>query len=80
MSEDDPKKKRAEPLPDPEGDDEVIQLDGFFLDPDGGLRRGVPTWVIGKDGEDIPVFLEFNTDMVFPREVPPPKASTPPKK
>lgn len=63
-----------------EGDDkpiETIRLRGFFTDPDGGLHRGVPTWVYDEEsGEETPVFLEFNTGKIFPRVETPPEPDT----
>lgn len=47
----------------------VIRLRGFFADPEGNLRRGVPTWTIDAEGNETPVFREHNTGMVFPRAV-----------
>ena len=48
--------------------EEPIVLHGFFSDPDGNLRRGVPTWTVDDEGKEHPVNLEWGTNTVYPRE------------
>ena len=48
--------------------EEPIVLRGFFTDPDGNLRRGVPTWTLDEQGIEHPVNLEWGTNTVYPRE------------
>lgn len=47
---------------------EPIKLHGFFVDPDGNLRRGVPTWTVDEAGNETPVNLEWGSHKVYPRE------------
>jgi len=72
MNELDPSQTGASDTPKDEGQPRrVIELRGFFADPEGGLHRGVPTWVYDEEGNKIPVFREHNTGKIFPREVAP---------
>lgn len=79
MNELDPQQKGVPDLPEGEGKPErVIRLRGFFADPDGGLHRGVPTWVYDEEGNKISVFREHNTGKIFPRvEAPPEEGNSP---
>jgi hypothetical protein len=43
-------------------------LNGFFLDDEGELRRGIATWVMGENNEEIPVYLEYGSNKVYPRK------------
>ena len=45
-----------------------IKLRGFFMDPEGGIHRGVPTWTVDDEGNETPVYREHNTGKAFPRE------------
>lgn len=45
-----------------------VRLHGFFTDPQGGLRRGIPTWVKDEEGNEMPAYLEFGSNTVYPRE------------
>lgn len=46
-----------------------MKLKGFFIDPEGNLRRGMPTWVIDEEGNEVPVSREHNTGITYPRDV-----------
>ncbi|MBI2310832.1 hypothetical protein HYU90_03385 [Candidatus Collierbacteria bacterium] len=48
--------------------EEPIVLHGFFVDSDGNLHRGIPTWVYDDEGNEHPVNLEWGTNIVYPRE------------
>lgn len=45
----------------------IRKLRGFFFDPEGNLRRGVPVIVEDAEGNEIPAYREHNTRIVFPR-------------
>jgi hypothetical protein len=49
---------------------EPIKLHGFFTDPEGNLRRGVPITAYNEQGEEVPGYLEFNTQTFFPASNP----------
>jgi len=58
----------------------VIKLRGFFVDPEGNLRRGVPIIAQDEEGNEITVNREHNTGKVFPvsSSEAPPENDTPP--
>ena len=79
MNEFDPLQTGTPDAPEGKGQPrQVIRLRGFFADPEGGLHRGIPTWVYDEEGNEIPVFREHNTGNIFPREVSPPEAGDTP--
>lgn len=45
---------------------EPIDLPGFFVDPEGNLRRGVAVIGIDENGKESPVNLEWGTMNVYP--------------
>ena len=45
-----------------------MKLKGFFIDPEGKVRRGVPGFVIDEDGGEKPDFREHNTGISYPRD------------